>query len=141
MKSDSQKFGNLFRVAIVGAATLKGKELKDVLEERNFPAMDIRLLDDNDSLGQLEQVQDAPRRRPPRDRDEDDCDDEPPRRRRGFRCPYCGTDEPPRARQRVSVAGWVVFAVLLLFCFPLCLIGLFITEEEKVCWGCGLRLG
>lgn len=58
MKSDSQKFGNLFRVAIVGAASLKGKELKEVLEERNFPAMDIRLLDDNESLGQLERVQD-----------------------------------------------------------------------------------
>ena len=49
---------NLFRVAIVGAATLKGKELKEVLEERHFPAVDIRLLDDNESLGQLEQVQD-----------------------------------------------------------------------------------
>ncbi len=55
MKTDNQ---NLFRVAIVGGATLKGKELKEVLEERNFPAVDIRLLDDNESLGQLEQVQD-----------------------------------------------------------------------------------
>lgn len=49
---------NLFRVAIVGAASLKGKELKEVLEERSFPAVDIRLLDDNESLGQLERVQD-----------------------------------------------------------------------------------
>ena len=49
---------NLYRVAIVGAATLKGKELKEVLEERNFPAVDIRLLDDDESLGQLERVQD-----------------------------------------------------------------------------------
>jgi aspartate-semialdehyde dehydrogenase len=49
---------NLFRAAIVGAATLKGRELKDVLEERNFPAVDIRLLDDDESLGKLEQVQD-----------------------------------------------------------------------------------
>jgi aspartate-semialdehyde dehydrogenase len=49
---------SLFRVAIVGAATLKGKELKEVLEERNFPASDIRLLDDDESLGQLERVQD-----------------------------------------------------------------------------------
>src|SRR5215472_11514344 len=55
MKTESQ---NVFRVAIVGAATLKGKELKEVLEERNFPAVDFRLLDDNESLGQLEQVQD-----------------------------------------------------------------------------------
>jgi aspartate-semialdehyde dehydrogenase len=55
MKTENQK---LFRVAIVGAATLKGKELKEVLEERNFPAADVRLLDDNESLGQLERVQD-----------------------------------------------------------------------------------
>ena len=33
MKTETQ---NLFRVAIVGAASLKGKELKDVLEERLF---------------------------------------------------------------------------------------------------------
>jgi aspartate-semialdehyde dehydrogenase len=55
MKSESQ---NLYRVAIVGAATLKGKELKEVLEDRSFPAVDIRLLDDDESLGQLESVQD-----------------------------------------------------------------------------------
>lgn len=55
MRSEPQNF---FRAAIVGAATLKGRELKDVLEERNFPAADIRLLDDDESLGQLEQVQD-----------------------------------------------------------------------------------
>src|SRR5947209_7749683 len=42
-KTEGQRWGNLFRVAIVGAATLKGKELKEVLEEKNFPAMDIRL--------------------------------------------------------------------------------------------------
>src|SRR5436305_5503840 len=57
MKSETQKWGSLFRVAIVGAATLKGKELKEVLEDRNFPAMDIKLLDDDESLGQLESVQ------------------------------------------------------------------------------------
>lgn len=47
----------LFGVAIVGAATLKGKELADVLNERNFPA-DVKLLDDDESLGQLEAVGD-----------------------------------------------------------------------------------
>jgi aspartate-semialdehyde dehydrogenase len=47
---------NLFRVAIVGAGSLKGKELKDVLEERRFPAADTKLLDDDESLGQLEAV-------------------------------------------------------------------------------------
>ena len=52
--------GAKFLVAIVGAATLKGKELKDVLTERNFPSGDIRLLDDEESLGQLESVGDEP---------------------------------------------------------------------------------
>jgi len=45
---------NLYRAAIVGAASLKGKELAEMLNERNFPAADVRLLDDDESLGQLE---------------------------------------------------------------------------------------
>lgn len=53
-------WGGLFRVAIVGAASLKGRELKDVLSDRNFPTHDIRLLDDDESLGQLEAVGDEP---------------------------------------------------------------------------------
>lgn len=46
--------GNLYRVAIVGAATLKGKEVAEVLNDRNFPSVDVKLLDDDESLGQLE---------------------------------------------------------------------------------------
>ena len=49
---------NLYRVAIVGAASLKGKEIADILRERNFPAVDVRLLDDDESFGQLEAVGD-----------------------------------------------------------------------------------
>ena len=56
----ADSWGGLFRVAIVGAATLKGRELKEVLTERNFPAHDIRLLDDDESLGQLDAVGDEP---------------------------------------------------------------------------------
>jgi aspartate-semialdehyde dehydrogenase len=48
----------LYRVAIVGAGTLKGKELAEVLPETSFPAVDIRLLDDEETLGQLEAVGD-----------------------------------------------------------------------------------
>ena len=51
---------NLFKVAIVGGASLKGKEVRDALSERNFPSVDIKLLDDEDALGQLEQVNDEP---------------------------------------------------------------------------------
>jgi aspartate-semialdehyde dehydrogenase len=50
--------GKLYRVAIVGAGSLKGKELAEMLNERNFPAADIRLLDDDESLGQLEAMGD-----------------------------------------------------------------------------------
>jgi aspartate-semialdehyde dehydrogenase len=47
-----------FRVAIVGASSLKGKELADVLNDRHFPAEEVKLLDDEESLGTLEAVGD-----------------------------------------------------------------------------------
>lgn len=47
-----------YRVAIVGAASLAGKEIAEVLRDRNFPAVDTRLLDDDESLGRLEAVGD-----------------------------------------------------------------------------------
>jgi aspartate-semialdehyde dehydrogenase len=54
MTTSSAARGQLFRVAIVGAASLRGKEVAEVLNERIFPAIDIRLLDDDESIGQLE---------------------------------------------------------------------------------------
>jgi aspartate-semialdehyde dehydrogenase len=45
-----------FLIAIVGAGTLKGKEVVEVINDRNFPGRDTRLLDDDESLGQLEAV-------------------------------------------------------------------------------------
>ncbi len=41
------------RVAIVGASSLRGKELKELLEERAFPAAEIRLLDEEVAVGKL----------------------------------------------------------------------------------------
>ena len=55
---DDLRGTNLYRVAIIGAASLKGKEVAEILRERNFPAVDIRLLDDDEALGQLEAVGD-----------------------------------------------------------------------------------
>jgi aspartate-semialdehyde dehydrogenase len=49
---------NIYRLAIVGAGSLKGKELAEVLGDRHFPSIDIKLLDDDESLGQLETVRD-----------------------------------------------------------------------------------
>src|SRR5258706_4436562 len=41
------------RVAIAGAASLRGKELKQLLEESNFPASEIRLFDEEIVAGTL----------------------------------------------------------------------------------------
>lgn len=41
------------RIAIVGASSLLGKELKRVLEDRNFPSSEIILLDTSESAGTL----------------------------------------------------------------------------------------
>jgi hypothetical protein len=57
-----------------------------------------------------------------------------------FRCPYCGTDAPPVTGQRISTAGWIVFAVMLLFCFPLFFIGLLMKEEYRQCSYCRATL-
>jgi aspartate-semialdehyde dehydrogenase len=45
--------GKLSRVAIVGASSLRGKELKQTLEDRNFPAAHIVLLDESLIAGTL----------------------------------------------------------------------------------------
>ena len=50
--------GGFYRVAIVGASSLKGKEVAEVLSDRNFPSVDIKLLDDDETIGQLESVRD-----------------------------------------------------------------------------------
>jgi aspartate-semialdehyde dehydrogenase len=56
--ADPVRAANLYRLAVVGAGTLKGKEVAEVLGDRNFPSLDIKLLDDNESLGKLETVGD-----------------------------------------------------------------------------------
>jgi aspartate-semialdehyde dehydrogenase len=52
--------GVLHRVAIVGASSLLGKELKQVLEDRNFPASDIVLLDESVMAGTLTEAAGEP---------------------------------------------------------------------------------
>jgi len=52
--------GILHRVAIVGASSLLGKELKQVLEDRNFPASDIVLLDESVMAGTLTEAAGEP---------------------------------------------------------------------------------
>ncbi|MGD0955304.1 MAG: Asd/ArgC dimerization domain-containing protein [Candidatus Acidiferrales bacterium] len=52
--------GNFHRVAIVGASSLRGKELKQVLEDRHFPASDIILLDESVMAGTLTEAAGEP---------------------------------------------------------------------------------
>jgi len=56
--ADPVRASGLYRVAIVGAAGIKGKEVAEVLGDRNFPSSETKLLDDDESLGQLESVGD-----------------------------------------------------------------------------------
>jgi aspartate-semialdehyde dehydrogenase len=44
------------RFAIVGSSTLKGKELTEILPESSLAAAEVRLLDDEETTGQLESV-------------------------------------------------------------------------------------
>lgn len=53
-------FENANRVAIVGASSLRGKELKLVLEDRSFPADEIILLDESVMAGTLTEAAGEP---------------------------------------------------------------------------------
>src|SRR5215469_13094048 len=48
----------VYKIAIVGASTLLGKELKDALAESSLAAADFVLLDEDEGLGQLDQLGD-----------------------------------------------------------------------------------
>jgi uncharacterized protein (AIM24 family) len=48
-------------------------------------------------------------------------------------CPFCGGAV---RKGKVSAAGWLTFAALLVVCFPLCVIGLFM-RDKGVCLKCG----
>ena len=58
-----------------------------------------------------------------------------------FQCPYCQTAAPPVRDSRISTGGWVVFAILVFLCLPLCWIGLLMKEDYTTCRDCGIKLG
>ena len=47
-----------YRIAIVGAASIRGKQLNEALSESSFAAAEFLLMDDQQALGQLEAVGD-----------------------------------------------------------------------------------
>jgi hypothetical protein len=46
----------------------------------------------------------------------------------------------PRMERRISTAGWITFAVLLVFFFPLFWIGLLIKEDVRICPACNTKI-
>lgn len=57
-----------------------------------------------------------------------------------YKCPYCGTAYLPIRERRISTAGWVTFALLLVFTFVFFWIGLLIKEDVMVCPVCRNRV-
>jgi hypothetical protein len=64
----------------------------------------------------------------------------PPMQQPAFRCMNCGGSSLIVDR-KVSTAGWVVFATMILFCFPLFWIGLLMKEDYRRCGTCGISFG
>jgi hypothetical protein len=64
----------------------------------------------------------------------------PPGTYGAFSCPHCASWAPPRVERRISTAGWIIFAVLLVFFFPLFWIGLLIKEEVQICPTCNSKI-
>lgn len=58
----------------------------------------------------------------------------------GYRCPRCASQMMPKVVKRVSTAGWIVFAVLMVMFFPLFWIGLLIKEDVQMCPVCNFKI-
>jgi DNA-directed RNA polymerase subunit RPC12/RpoP len=76
-----------------------------------------------------------------RRRDDDDDDRDRDRHpRRVEECRNCGTSRRPITTTAISDGGWITFVLLLIFFFPLCWIGLLMTETRVKCSECGSRI-
>lgn len=59
---------------------------------------------------------------------------------RGYRCPRCASTSLPYKEKRISTAGWITFAALMVTLFPLFWIGFFLKEEVLVCPVCNFKM-
>ncbi|MGQ0540888.1 MAG: LITAF-like zinc ribbon domain-containing protein [Blastocatellia bacterium] len=57
-----------------------------------------------------------------------------------YRCPHCGTSYLPVMERRISTAGWVIFALLLVFTFIFFWVGLLMKEDAAICPVCRNRV-
>jgi predicted RNA-binding Zn-ribbon protein involved in translation (DUF1610 family) len=86
------------------------------------------------------EMQDAeerePERRSQRSSRRSDSDE-----RVGFACPFCRSQARPISRSKISTGGWIMFVLLLFFCWPICWVGILMKEDYRVCADCGMNLG
>ena len=57
-----------------------------------------------------------------------------------YRCPSCGTNYLPVIERRISSAGWITFALLLVFTFIFFWVGLLMKEDVAICPVCKRRV-
>jgi len=57
-----------------------------------------------------------------------------------YRCPNFGTTTLPIIERRISTAGWITFALLLVFTFIFFWIGLLMKQDVSVCPVCRATL-
>lgn len=62
------------------------------------------------------------------------------KRRVDVECDFCGSTARPYIRSAITDGGWAVFFIFLIFFFPLCWIGLLMTETRVICYDCGRRI-
>lgn len=56
-------------------------------------------------------------------------------------CPFCRYQGQPARSLKTTTGGWIVFCVLLIFCFPLCWIGLTMKQQTTRCASCHTPVG
>ncbi len=68
-----------------------------------------------------------------------DAGDDQQHRHPGVLCPSCNkmTRTKPVFEDQVTTTGWVIFVLLLLFCFPLLCLVLHFQENYRGCTHCG----
>ncbi len=58
-----------------------------------------------------------------------------------YRCPSCGTNFLPIIERRISTAGWITFALLLVFTLIFFWVGLLMKEDVPICPICRRQVG
>ncbi len=58
-----------------------------------------------------------------------------------LKCPNCGSTQTPILVEKTSIAGWIVFGIMIIFIItiPWCKVGLNMKDRYYVCHTCGAQ--